>query len=368
MSYFGRAKIGLLASALALLPQAALAESFTLRMGAGHPSGPTAYTTMMEHYLAPEISKRVAAQTKHRVHFVHGYGGSIAKVSEVLESVQSGVLDIGGYCVCFEPAKLFLHNFAYFVPFGPTNSIEAMAISRKVYDQNPWLAAQFSEHYGQEMLALNGYGNYHLGTVARWRTVSDLKGVKIAGAGPNLPWLAHVGAIPVQSALPDGYMSMQTGVYSGWLMFPSSYYSYKFHEPAPHYSLVGFGAMGGAVVVTINSKTMRRLPPDVQRIVREVSRDFEQATAIDLERRQVKGLADLRKSGAHVHSVSPAIRQQWAKSLANFPNRMARDANGRGYPGSQVMSSYIKAAAEAGYQWPANYRIDPPGHRFTPHK
>lgn len=345
-----------------MLPGKAAAESFTLRMGAGHPAGPTVYATMMQDFLAPEISRRVAARTKHSVHFVQGYGGSITKVAETLEAVQSGVLDIGGYCVCFEPAKLFLHNFSYFVPFGPANAAQAVAISRRVYDENPWLAAQFSEHYGQEVLALNGWDNYHLGTVEPWKDIKDLKGVKIAGAGPNLPWLGYVGAIPVQSALPDGYMAMQTGVYSGWLMFPSAYYSYKFHEPAPHYALLGFGAMGGAVVITINSKTMRRLPADVQSIIREVAADFERDAAAALEDRQVKGLENLRRSGADVRSIAPDVRRRWAESLAGFPNRMAKEADARSLPGSEIMRTYIRTAAASGHHWPVEYRVTANSH------
>ena len=92
--------------------------------------------------------------------------------------------------------------------------------------------------------------------------------MKVAGAGPNLPWLEFAGVIPVQSTLPDGYMSLQTGVYSGWVMFPSAYAAYKFHEPAPYYTMIGFGAMGGAVLVTMNTRSLERLPPEVQRIVR----------------------------------------------------------------------------------------------------
>ena len=90
--------------------------------------------------------------------------------------------------------------------------------------------------------------------------------MKIAGAGPNLPWLEFGGAIPVQSALPDGYLSMQTGVYDGWLMFPSAYLGFKFYEPAPHYTLVGFGAMP-VNVLTMNARSLARLPEDVQQII-----------------------------------------------------------------------------------------------------
>ena len=94
-------------------------KTYTLRIGAGHPAGPAVYTTQLQKFFVPEVERRVAAETSYKLQFIEGYGGSIATVAETLESVESGILDIGAYCVCFEPSKLFLHNFMYFVPFGP---------------------------------------------------------------------------------------------------------------------------------------------------------------------------------------------------------------------------------------------------------
>ena len=332
-------------------------QKFTLRIGAGHPSGPVAYTTQLQKYFVPEVERRVAAETPYKVQFIEGYGGSIATVAETLESVQSGILDIGAYCVCFEPSKLFLHNFMYFVPFGPQDSEESVKVARTVYNNNPWLGAQLTEHYGQSLLALNGWDNYHLGTVNGWKDIDDLQGVKIGGAGPNLPWLEHAGVIPVQSTLPDGYLSLETGVYDGWLMFPSAYYSFKFHEPAPFYTEIGFGAMGGAVIVTMNNKRFKKLPKEVQNIIKEVALEYERLGAKALNTRQIKGLENLKNSGATVQSIDESVRQRWAKSLAKFPNSMAQDANSRGMPGTEILQNYIKEIDKSGYDWPVEYNL-----------
>lgn len=333
-------------------------KTYTLRAGAGHPSGPTVYVTQLHEYFVPEVVRRVEAETDYKIQFVEGYGGSIAKVAETLESVQSGILDIGAYCVCFEPSKLFLHNFMYFVPFGPQDSEQSVSIARSIYDRHPWLERQLTEKYGQRLLALNGWDNYHLGTVNAWDTVEDLRGVKIAGAGPNLPWLENAGITPVQSSLPDAYMALETGVYDGWLMFPSAYYSFKLHEPAPHYALIGFGAMGGAVVVTANSKRFKRLPREIQTIILEVAREYEAIAAKSLNDRQAKGLDDLRRSGAFLRTLPEDARTTWAKSLKSFPNDMAQEANGRGMPGSAIMRAYLDEIAKRGHDWPVHYVID----------
>ena len=343
--------------ALAAFGGAAAAENITLRIGSGHPNGPAVYVTDVATFFVPEVKRRVEEETDHTIEFVEGYGGAIAGVAETLEAVENGILDIGAYCICFEPAKLFLHNFPYYAPFGPQDSAEQIAAARATYDAVPWLTEQFTGEYGQELLGLHGWDNYHLGTTDPWDTVEDLQGVKVGGAGPNLPWLEFAGAVPVQSTLPDGYLSLQTGVYNGWLMFPSAYLGFKFYEPAPNYTLIGFGAMG-VNALTANERTMSRLPEDVAAIIREVGQAYEDQAGESLNAAQQRGLDGLVEVGASVRELPAEARAGWAAALVDFPNTQAKDADGRGMPGSEVMTTYIQIVADSGYDWPVDYTIE----------
>ena len=143
-------------------------------------------------------------------------------------------------------------------------------------------------------------------------------------------------------------------------MFPSAYYSFKFHEPAPFYTQIGFGAMGGAIVVTANDKRFKKLPPEIQKIIKEVALEYEKEGAKELNNRQIKGLENLKKSGATVQMISEEVRQKWAQSLKDFPNSMAQDANKRDMPGTQILQSYIEEIDKNGYKWPVKYEVKPP--------
>ena len=44
-------------------------------------------------------------RTEHTLNFIEGYSGSIVRTSETLEGVQNGIVDIGGFCYCFEPSN-----------------------------------------------------------------------------------------------------------------------------------------------------------------------------------------------------------------------------------------------------------------------
>ena len=64
------------------------------------------------------VIRRVAVRARHKVEFIATYGGSIVKPSDVIKGVQSGVVDISGYCWCFEPSNLPMHAFPVMMPLG----------------------------------------------------------------------------------------------------------------------------------------------------------------------------------------------------------------------------------------------------------
>ncbi len=269
-------KAAVAAVALAAASTAAKAEEIKLRIASGHPVVNT-YVNLMNTFFVPEVTKRVAARTQHKVEFIEGYGGAMVKVADTLEGVQSGIIDIGGYCFCFEPSNLPLHAFQVMTPFGSMSSVTSVKQARAVYDKVPFLSKVFEDKYNQILIALISDNGYNLNTTFEWNTVADLKGRKIAGAGLNLKWLEYAGVVPVQSSLPEAYTSMQTGVYNGWIMFPSGVVNFKLNEVAKYYTEIGFGAITWHGL-TINKARFQRLPKDVQTIILEVAREFEAMT------------------------------------------------------------------------------------------
>jgi C4-dicarboxylate-binding protein DctP len=292
-------------------------ETIRLRIASGHPPVNT-YVNLMQNFFVPEVTKRVAAKTKHKVEFVEGYGGAMVKVADTLEGVQSGIIDIGGYCFCFEPSNLPLHAFQVMLPFGTMDPVASVKIAREVYDQVPFMSKVFEDKYRQKLIALIADNGYNLGTNFEWNKVTDLKGQKLAGAGLNLKWLEFAGATPVQSSLPEAYTAMQTGVYNGWIMFPSGWVNFKLYEVGKFYTEIGFGAITWHGL-TINAQRWSRLPKEVQDIILEVAREYEGKTGTVNKENYPKQLADLKSRGVDVRAAPDAVKLDWAKSLAAWP-------------------------------------------------
>jgi TRAP-type C4-dicarboxylate transport system substrate-binding protein len=333
----------------------AQAEDIKLRIASGHPAVNT-YVNLMQNFFVPEVSKRVAARTKHKVEFVEGYGGSMVKVADTLEGVQSGIIDIGGYCFCFEPSNLPLHSFQVMLPFGTMSPEKSVKMARAVYDKVPYMSKVFEDKYNQKLLALISDNGYNLGTNFAWKTVGDLKGQKLAGAGLNLKWLEYAGATPVQSSLPEAYTAMQTGVYNGWIMFPSGWVNFKLNEVGKYYTEIGFGAITWHGL-TINKARFAKLPKDVQAIIVEVAKEFEGKTGSVNEENYPKQLAQLKTLGVNVSTVPDSVRVEWANSLKGWPQDKANELDKAGLPATRVLKLALEEAEKLGHKWPVRYSI-----------
>lgn len=331
------------------------AENIRLRIASGHPAVNT-YVNLMQTFFVPEVTKRVAERTQHKIEFVEGYGGSMVKVADTLEGVQTGIIDIGGYCFCFEPSNLPLHAFQVMLPFGTMSPERSVKLARNVYDKVPYMSQVFEDKFNQKLLGLISDNGYNLGTTFDWNTIGDLKGRKLAGAGLNLKWLEYAGAVPVQSALPDAYTSMQTGVYFGWIMFPSGWVNFKLNEVAKYYTEIGFGAISWHGL-TINKNRFNRLPKEVQDILVEVGREYEAKTGTVNEANYPKQLEQLKTLGVTVKSVPDNVKLEWANSLKGWPQEKATELDKQGLPATLVLKSALEEAEKLGHKWPLRYEI-----------
>ena len=351
--------LAMAACAVAAAPFAggtARADDIKLRIASGHPPANT-YVMLMQTFFVPEVTKRVAARTKHKVEFIEGYGGAMVKVADTLEGVQSGIIDIGGYNFGFEPSNLPLHPFQVMLPFGTMSPVKSVKIVRAVYDKVPYLSKVLEDKFNQRLIALIADNGYNLGTSFEWKSVKDLKGRKVAAAGLNAKWLEYAGATPVQSSLPEAYTSMQTGVYQGWVMFPSGYVNFKLYEVGKYYAEIGFGAITWHGL-TINRARWAKLPKEVQNIIVEVGREYEALPGTVNEENYPKQLEQLRKVGTVVKQLPESVRVEWAKSLSNWPQEKATELDKLGLPASQVLKLTLEEAEKAGHKWPVRYQIN----------
>lgn len=139
-------------------------------------------------------------------------------------------------------------------------------------------------------------------------------------------------------------------------MFPSAWVNLKLYEPAPFYTLIGFGSMTWHGM-TINKDTYDALPADVQEILLEVSAEFETLTGSANKEQYGKQIETLRDL-ITVTEIDPAVQQEWAESLQPWVIRTAAELEGQGLPAKQVMNLVLDRAEVHGYSWPVRYALE----------
>ena len=346
----------LLAAGLALVAtSAAQAASYNMKIGAGHPVGAVWISSIRDHFM-PKVVERVAKETGHKIEWTEAWGGSVCKLGECLEAVESGLLDIGELQTPFDPAKLMAHNFTYFAPFGtPDPRIAAKAIW-EVYEKTPALKKVLEDRYNQIYIGAGVIGNYGLITTFKWDNVSELKGHKVAAAGPNLPWLLGTGIVGVQSNLNEAYTSFQTGVYEGWVMFPDAIISFKLNEVTKQFVDMDFGCIH-TPLLTMNKDTWKDLPANVQKIFQEVAKEWNEYIGRITYEKQEAARKRMKEAGLDVRQADLSMKQAWAKSLPNIPKQRFDEINKAGMPG-EVIYAYIKALKAAGHTFPRDWEAE----------
>ena len=342
-----------LVGGLLLLPAGASAETFRLTIGAGHPVDASAWITSMRDYLQVEVKKQVEAKTPHKIEWVEAYGGSVAKLGEVLEAIESGLMDIGDVHIPFEPAKLMAHNFPYFVPFASPDPLLASKAAYKVYQDHPQLKEVLEKKYNQVFLGVGAVTCYNLVTTFPWEKIEQLKGRKIAAAGPNIPWVQAIGATPVQSNLNEAYTSMQTGVYQGWVMHAQATVSFKLHEVAKYFTVTDFQATPN-VLITMNRDTWRKLPKEVQQIVAEVASQYHIVQTPLAMVKDEAAFQTMKEKGSTIRTLAWEEKAKWANALPDLPSQRAAEISKAGLPGEAVRAYYMNQKA-AGFKFPREW-------------
>jgi TRAP-type C4-dicarboxylate transport system substrate-binding protein len=345
-----------LAAAVAILAwvPGASAETFRLRIGAGHPANAT-WTAAMREVFQTGVAARVEKEAGHKIEWVEAYGGSVCKLGECLEAVESGLLDIGDVESIFEPAKLQALNFSLFVPFSTPDPVLNAKVVQKVYEAVPQLKDVLKK-YNQVFLGVGIIGNYGILTTFPWEKQADLVGRKIAAGGPNIPWIAPIGAVPVQAVLTEVYTSLQTGVYQGVVMFPDAVISFRLNEVTKQFAELNFGTVASALL-TVNKATWDGLPPAVQKIMAEEGARWSSELGTRTGKLQEAAMAKMQASGIKLLKISDAERKAWADKLDNLPKQRHAELAKSGQPANAIYE-YIRLLKEAGHTFPRDWAAE----------
>jgi TRAP-type C4-dicarboxylate transport system substrate-binding protein len=326
-------------AAAALAAPAAAQQTIRLTFASGYP--PTfSWIQEVQRTLAPEVNRELAAGGgRYRVEWNFALAGTLAKIPAMLEAMENGQADVGHVAHFFAPGKLPLQSVGMYAPFGSTDLRLVSALTDEMEAKLPVLAKQWAS-YNLVLLASFPLDSYVLVSRVPIRSLADLRGRKVGGAGPNLNWLEGTGAVGVQTTGAQAYNDLKNGVFDA-LFTPASFVvSAKYYEVAPHMVKIDVGAVNGGQIVA-NAGAWQKMPPEVQAAMRKAAGKFVEATIATVQAQAAEADAVTLKAGGTVSPFPRAERAKWANALPNVAQRWAKELDAKGLPGTETLGFYM---------------------------
>lgn len=332
----------------ALAAPASAAEKIKAVVIDGYPAK-AMWVAEFTNFFIPEVDKRLAANGNYEMDWQESYGGSIVKPKGVLEGVKLGLGDIGIVTTIFHSSKLPSQALAAVTPFI---AADARAVSKAVDEiakEFPTMQKEF-EKQNQVYLATGVVlDTYQVFSTEPVTSLKDLEGDKVAGAGMNMRYLEGIeGAVGVRGGLTDFYSMLQTGLVDHAMLWPEAAKTFKIAEVAPHMLRADLGAVNSKTV-TVNADYWNKLPDEVKGVLTEVAvlyRDHVAGVAMD---RAGASRDAYVAAGGTVVEVSAEDRAVWANAMPNIAAEWAKDLDGKGGAGSDMLKAYTEKLKAAGH-------------------
>jgi len=333
-------------------------QTIKLRMVAGHPYTPGTYwIKSLDDFFCREAEKRVVEKTQnYKLELKGHYGGTLAKLDDCFETVESGLADIGFQIPIFEMSKLEPFNFSMWTPFTPPEVPKVIKAVDKTINHFP-VFNQILTKYKQMRVGsgLFAQPSYQLITKFPVKTKEDLKGKKLGHGGPMLPWLAALGATSVRLSYPDVYTSIDTGVIDGYAMPANVVAGFKIYDVGKYLTKVDFGGTANAGLLTANVNSWKKIPKEVQDILIAVGNDYTWDMAKRGEVAEENAITTMKNAGVTIYPLSQEERARWAKTLddARVTAKVVAACKANGFPAEEIAGFYLKTLAEdEGYKFP----------------
>lgn len=323
-------------------------KTLNVRIGCGQTPEGYLWVKAMTEYLMPTIDAELAKTGNYKINWVQSWGGTVATTTECLESVQNGLLDVSWVGYVFEQSNLRYGNLPYYVPFSVWDVDTALKVQLDFLNRYPVLYEEF-EKFGQKAIGISTSETYNMTSKFEYKSLNDLKGMRVGAAGSNLSWVSPL-ATKIQSSGVEAYNALQTGMYEIALQ-PTSFHRDLFlYEVAPYGLIADIGCVWMGAV-TVNSKFFANLPEEVQKAFTAGGEAYTKGDAELCKKAYTDTLKFLEEKCKKVVYLTTAQKKEWAATLDNVPATYVANMEKDGYKGSrEMMMDYLSTLKKEGVE------------------
>lgn len=237
-------------------------------------------------------------------------GGTLAGHGQVLERVQSGVVQIGWDIQGYYPG-LFPRTEVVALPFGFVTA-EQGTVAMNALLEDGTLA---SEYQGVHVLNLFTFPNGYVLSAADATDLAGLQGLKLTGINPTRQAIVSaVGGVPVALSITDWYQGLGRRTIDGVIESYSAVPPFRLAEVAHHAIEVPLG--GNAAFMFMNQDVYDALPEAARAAIdANTGPDFDRAMGAFWDRAAAVGRGMIESAGGTITVPDDAALAAWEAAV-----------------------------------------------------
>ncbi len=289
--------------------------------------------------LADAWCKEVEKRAQGKVKITYFPGGTLTPAAQTYDNVVKGIADIGMSVFAYTRGKFPLIE-VFDLPLGYKNGVQATGLVNAFY-------AKFKpkELDDVKVLFLHAHGPGILHSKAPIAKMEDVKGKKIRATGLAAKIVQALGGAPVGTTMPETYDALRTGVAEGAMAPIEALQGWKWGEVVSSTTQNFGSAYTASMFVVMNKAKWNSLPPDVQKVMEDVSKEWTVKQGQTWDEIDKEGYEFTKKRGNKIIALSKEEDARWAQAVRPILDEYVKNMKAKGLPGDEALKfclDYLK--------------------------
>lgn len=277
---------------------------------------------------ADEVEKR----TNGRVKITMFPGGSLIPSPQAYDGVVKGIADIAMSFQGFTRGRFPLTEVID-LPLAYKSGTSATKIVNELYEK-----FQPKEYNETKIMYLHAHGPGLFHTRNKMvNKLEDMKGLKIRTSGSLAPIAAALGAAPVALPMGDTYDAIARGVADGTVAPYEGMEQWKLGEVCKYTIECYSTAYSASGFVVMNKNKWASLPPDIQKIIAELNKEWIPVTGKVWDDIDKSGKEYTIKRGNKIITFPKEEEARWAKAVQPVLGEYVKYAQKKGVPAEEAL-------------------------------
>jgi TRAP-type C4-dicarboxylate transport system substrate-binding protein len=254
---------------------------------------------------------------------------AVSAAPGTFDAVRNGLADLSFTVQGYTPGRFVTTQIAEFPFLGDSSEATSVAFQH-VYDKTP---AMGEEHKGVKVLAVFTHGpGMIFNTKHPITSIADLSGLKFRIGGGMVNDISKaLGMNVTLKPAPESYELLSSGVMDGTLFPAESVEGFKIDKVIKYATTFPGGLYNTAFVFMMNQAKYDSLPPDVKKIVDEMSGEFAaRMMGKGWDKVDRRGMAFMQAAGVQFTKADPSFVKNVKEKTDPLVDTWAKAAEAKG--------------------------------------